>query len=273
MKDDTFYPLVTILMPSKNSEKTIEQSILSVLNQSYGNIEFIIFDSLSTDNTVSIINKYKNKVSYFKSESDLSPADAVNKGIKLSTGDYIMWLGTDDWLEHDHVSKIIRFFSVENIDFQYGNLTYVQNEKILFKQSGEVNYANQIAYKMPRLNSPTVCVRSDLFQYVGLFNVDYKFACDYEWLLRASKLGYKGVYNKDIYVFHRLGGLSTKYFVLASNEVRKAAVIYGGRPVMANFTFLITVLKVYLKIIFKIVLPNSVYNILIKYIRSSYQLR
>jgi len=273
MKNDNFFPLVTVLMASKNAEKTIEQSILSVLNQSYGNIEFIIFDSLSTDNTINIIKKYSDKIAYFSSELDSSPADAINKGINIATGNYIMWLASDDWLEKSHVSKIVSLFMLGNIDFQYGNLKYVDNEKITFTQSGEVDYANKILYKMPRLNSPTICVKSNLFKLVGSFNKNYKFACDYEWLLRAHKMGFSGLYNKDIYVFHRLGGLSTKYFISAALEVRKAAIIHGGKSTYANFYFLIFLMKSYLKIFLKIIFPESAYKILMNYIRSGYMIK
>jgi glycosyltransferase involved in cell wall biosynthesis len=259
-------------MASKNAEKTIEQAIVSVLSQCYESIEFIIFDSLSTDGTINIVNKYINKIAHFKVERDSSPADAINKAIKISTGEYIMWLATDDWLETDHVSKIVDLFRKSDVDFQYGNLIYIENEKITFKQSGEVDYMNKIKYKMPRLNSPTICVKSSLFESVGLFNIDYKFACDYEWLLRSRKIGHVGYYNNNINVHHRLGGLSTKYFISAANEVRKASIIHGGSAILANYIFLLIILKGYFKISLKVILPNLVYKNLMGYIRSNYRL-
>ena len=90
--------IISIITVSYNAVKTIEQTISSVVNQSYSNIEYIIIDGGSTDGTVDIIKKYEDRIAYWVSEPDGGIYDAMNKGIKVATGDYIQIIGADDFL-------------------------------------------------------------------------------------------------------------------------------------------------------------------------------
>jgi glycosyltransferase involved in cell wall biosynthesis len=118
---------VSIITISRNSEKTIEDSIQSVLKQLYNNIEYIIIDGASTDSTINKINKYLNKIDYFISEPDKSLYHALNKGIKAATGDIIGILHSDDtYNDNNVIGDIVSIFNDNvNIDLVYGDALFV----------------------------------------------------------------------------------------------------------------------------------------------------
>ena len=92
------YPKISIVTPSYNQGQYIEETILSVLGQRYPNLEYMIYDAESTDNTVEVIQRYENELTYWVSEKDKGQADAINKGFANSTGEILMWLNSDDIL-------------------------------------------------------------------------------------------------------------------------------------------------------------------------------
>ena len=107
-ENEMCYPKISIITVSYNAVATIEQTILSVINQTYENIEYIIIDGGSTDGTIDIIKKYKDKISYWVSEQDNGIYDAMNKGIDVATGDYIQFLNADDCLVNKEIIKIVK---------------------------------------------------------------------------------------------------------------------------------------------------------------------
>jgi len=115
-------PLVSIIIPSFNQGNFIEQTIKSILCQNYNNIEVIVVDGMSSDQTIEILNKYKNQISYIH-EPDSGQSDAINKGLKLAKGEIISWLNSDDlYVNRKAISKIVQKFETnKNIDFIYGD--------------------------------------------------------------------------------------------------------------------------------------------------------
>jgi glycosyltransferase involved in cell wall biosynthesis len=114
---------VSIITPSYNQGKYLEETIQSVLNQTYSNIEYLIIDGASTDNSIDIIKKYEEKIDYWISEPDDGQADAINKGLKQATGDFLCWLNSDDILYPDYVVRRLQQFE-ENpgVDMIYGDI-------------------------------------------------------------------------------------------------------------------------------------------------------
>lgn len=107
-------PVVTIVTPSFNQSRFIEETIISVLNQSYKNIQYIIIDGGSTDNTIEIVNKYKDQIDIIISESDEGQTDAINKGFKLAKGELVGWLNSDDIIYSDCVAQIVNLYNTNN---------------------------------------------------------------------------------------------------------------------------------------------------------------
>ncbi|MFM7854270.1 MAG: glycosyltransferase family 2 protein, partial [Flammeovirgaceae bacterium] len=119
-------PLVTIVTPSFNQGKYLERTIQSVLLQDYPNIEYIVIDGGSTDNSVEIIQKYQDKISYWVSERDKGQSDAINKGWRLAKGTYCSYLNSDDALEQGAVSKVVNsFLANPDVGVVYGDYTFV----------------------------------------------------------------------------------------------------------------------------------------------------
>src|ERR1035437_5829495 len=134
----TKYPLVSIITPSYNQAQFLEKTILSVLSQNYPNIEYIIIDGGSTDNSADIIRKYENKISFWISEKDKGQSDAINKGWKRAKGKYCSYLNSDDELVPGAVSKIVEAFEKnQDAGVVYGDYTFIdENEKEISRERG-----------------------------------------------------------------------------------------------------------------------------------------
>ena len=127
-------PLISIITVVYNGEKYLEQTINSVINQTYKNIEYIIIDGGSTDGTLDIIKQYEQHIAYWISEPDKGQSDALNKGIKKANGQVLGWLNADDYLLPNALKKFIHFYNNNNnYDFYYANYQWVNEHGILLK--------------------------------------------------------------------------------------------------------------------------------------------
>jgi glycosyltransferase involved in cell wall biosynthesis len=116
-------PKISIITPSYNQGSFLEETILSVLNQTYQNIEYIVIDGGSSDDSVEILKKYNSQISYWISEKDCGQADAINKGLHIATGEYVGWLNSDDCLLPDATKTVVDIFLKKtNVDFIYGDV-------------------------------------------------------------------------------------------------------------------------------------------------------
>ena len=204
---------ISILTCVLNNEKFIEDSIKSFQKQDYENKEQIIIDGGSTDNTIDIIHRKKNEKIKVYSSKDDGIYDAINKGIKLATGDIIGILHSDDFYENEEVlSDVMKEFKSTNADLVYGDLVYVskkKNLKIRYWQAGKFFDKKINKGWMPP--HPTVFVKKVVFNKIGNYNTTYKISSDYDFLVRAFN-------NKDINKHYlkktltnmRIGGASNK---------------------------------------------------------------
>lgn len=206
---------VTIITVCYNRKATIEQSIKSVLDQDYPDIEYIVIDGNSNDGTIDIIQSYADKITHFISEKDKGMYDAINKGLALATGDVIGLMHSDDvFYDSSVVSKIVECFNNSNTDAIYGNGIYVTNdeeEKIVRNRiGGEYDFKRLKKGWLPL--HPTVYIKKSIIDKYGNYNLKFKIASDTEFLLRyLFKYKIRMTYL-DIYIVKmRMGGLSTSY--------------------------------------------------------------
>jgi len=195
----------SIITVSYNSEKTIEQTILSVLNQTYSDYEYIIIDGGSTDKTVEIIKKYQDSFNgrlRWVSEPDDGIYYAMNKGIALAKGQYIGLLNSDDWYQEqalEHVANKV----TGNEDVLFGLLNTWLNEKLLRV------YANFLDHlPTDSLAHPSSFISKETYLKFGLYSTQYKSASDYEMFLRLQKAGCNFKYVDSVITNFRLGGTS-----------------------------------------------------------------
>ena len=220
---------VSIITVTYNSALTIEDTIQSVLEQTYPNIEYIIIDGESTDDTLQKIEPYSDKLSKFVSEKDSGMYDALNKGIKLATGDIIGILNSDDFYTDKFViEEVVKIFLEEHSDAVYADLQYVDsnhtNKIIRNWKSGNYKPGDFLYGWMPP--HPTFFVKKDIYRKFGNFSMELKSAADYELMLRfIHKHQIRLSYLKRVIVKMRAGGMSNsslKNRMRANKEDRKA---------------------------------------------------
>lgn len=228
---------VSIITVTYNSASTIEQTIQSVLNQSYTNIEYIIVDGVSTDGTLDILNRYKSQLHKIISEKDKGIYDALNKGIDLATGDVIGILHSDDfYMSSNVIENVANSFNQNQCDALYANLYYVDKDdtnKIKRKwYSGNYSEGDFLNGWMPP--HPTFFVKKEIYKKYGKFNLQFITAADYELMLRfIHKHKIKLTYLNEFIVKMRIGGKSNdtiKSRVTANLDDRKAWEVNGITP-------------------------------------------
>lgn len=227
---------ISIITATFNSSSTIGDTLESLKNQDYGDIEHIIVDGLSKDNTLEIVKSYPH-VSKIISEKDRGIYDAMNKGVLNATGEVIGILNSDDVYINDRIlSKVINAFEASETDAVYGDLKYVQqdnlNKTTRTWRSGPFR-KNKFYYGwMPP--HPSFFVRKRVYDKIGLFNTELRSSADYEFMLRALlKYDHKVKYIPEVLVKMRTGGMSNatlKNRVRANQEDRRAWELNGLKP-------------------------------------------
>jgi len=199
---------ITIITVTKNSEKYLEKNILSVINQNYKNYEHIIIDGKSTDKTIDIVNKYENKIKYFISEKDKGLYDAMNKGIKKSTGDIIGILNSDDIYYKKSLVVVNNYFNkYKDLDFLFGS---VHKHRLLY---GYEPHKIKWTFGFYSTHSIGFFIKKDAQKKVGFYNIKYKYSADYDLFYRLIvKKKMIGIATKKNEVFGRFrsGGLSSR---------------------------------------------------------------
>jgi len=181
------HPLISIITIVFNGQQTLEHTILSIQSQTYSNIEYIIIDGGSTDGTLDLIRQYDRQINYWISEPDRGISDAFNKGISAAHGEIIGMLNSDDWYEKDAVEIAVEKLKDSGADIVYGDLRTWDNDA----KSEIVSADHELLDKEMSLNHPAVFVARSAYERIGLYRTDFRFAMDYEWLLRAKKAGLK----------------------------------------------------------------------------------
>lgn len=236
---------ISIITVCYNSSNTIEKTILSVKNQTYKNIEYIVVDGNSKDVTVSIIEKHQDIISKWISEPDKGLYDAMNKGIDLATGDLIGILNSDDTFNSDTViEEVVNFHTKNDIEASVGDiLQHKVNGKIIRLYSSK--YWNpeklKIGFMPPH---PSIFFKRELFLKFGLYDLGFKIGADYELITRfflKNNISWK--YSGITTTAMLVGGLSssgTSSYKLITKEIQKALFMNGiiFSPIKIRIRFL-----------------------------------
>ena len=204
-------PLISIVTVVFNGEKYLEQTILSVLNQTYDNVEYIIIDGGSTDDTLEIIKKYEDSIDYWVSEKDKGIYGAMNKGITLCQGDLVGLINADDYYEIDAVESVLETYSLNsyNKDAVYhGSIRYIIDEK---KGIVELRRANENISKIVRgmvVNHPATFLPINIYKKHGFFSIENRVVSDWDLMLRLYNAKIKFVPIEDVLANFRKGGIS-----------------------------------------------------------------
>lgn len=227
-------PVLTVVTVVYNNVADIERTMLSVLNQTYPAIEYIVIDGRSTDGTLQVIERYKDKLAKLISEKDNGIYDAMNKGIKAATGDYIIFMNSGDgFYANDTVARV--FASAEDADVYYGETEMMDEEG---NNLGRRRHAAPEAFTWKdfkygmSISHQAIYIRRSL---VEPYDAKYQLSADIDWILRAAKKA-KSIVNVHAYVArYKMGGMSKqkqKQSLLERFDIMKKH--YGLLPTVFN---------------------------------------
>jgi len=228
---------VSIITITYNSAETVEDTIQSVLSQSYPNIEYIIVDGASKDDTLSIVNRYSDKIATIISEPDKGIYDAMNKGVRAATGDIVGILNSDDfYADNEVISNIVETIQRTHSDACYADLVYVdrvETDRVIRSwKSGTYRHGDFLRGWMPP--HPTFFVKRSIYEKYGLYSLQLRSAADYELMLRLiHKHGISLSYLPRVITKMRAGGHSNvtlKNRWRANKEDRLAWKMNGLQP-------------------------------------------
>ena len=206
-------PLISIITACLNSESTIRDTIESVLNQTYNNIEYIIVDGDSTDKTVSIIesheNNFKKNIIVYKwiSEPDKGIYDAINKGIELAKGELIGIIGSDDWYEKNAIEEIVKSYIKDMPDYIHGNMNIYSKDRQLI--STVRPKSKTLMIKRMTFFHPSSFITKRVYDELKGYSLDYDICSDYDLILKIIKGNYTIKYIEQVIANFSVGGIST----------------------------------------------------------------
>lgn len=249
MPQHAIHPLVSIITVVKNNVDTIEEAILSIINQTYSNVQYIVIDGGSTDGTLDILNKYYklNNINILVSEQDYGIADAWNKGIKLSSGSIIGLLNSDDVYHHDNILNAVNKFKEINFSdvVLYGTAIFVDKFNKPVSTNNRLYNKSRLDYGFGFMHTSCFCTKN-LYNKIGLFNESARIAVDTEFLLRCVKANIQFLHC-NITTRMRKGGISDKHPIKAHFEYLKFTRIIGFGSARIYFNILIFIIYILLK--------------------------
>ena len=239
---------VSIITVCYNSEKTIEQTIKSVIGQTYQNIEYLIIDGGSKDKTIEIIKKYDDKIAYWISEPDNGIYDAMNKGLQAATGEVIGIINSDDWYDEKTIANVVAAFLEYDCEFIHGDIVRVYDDLDFSVRCHPASIES--IWHRTAFYHPTWFIKKSLYERHGLFRTELFICGDYELLLRLYTQDVKFHYLPDDLAYYRMSGFSNKQTFLGYREIRALSIEYGYNKVKAYLWY------------YKKVTERRIYNII-----------
>jgi len=207
MPDDSKYPRISIITPSYNQGQFIEETIRSVLLQGYPNIEYIIIDGGSNDNTVEIINKYEKHITYWVSEQDEGQTHAINKGFAIATGDLIGWQNSDDFYYVNAFNSLVNAsFNHFEYDVFYGTRNYLNldGDGITTKDDNKSPFDLERMIPNANMANQSMFFRKRIFQHGNFLDTSFHHCMDHEFFWRLIFKGYRFIFVPEIKGCYRL---------------------------------------------------------------------
>ena len=227
-------PKVSVVTITFRARETLTATIDSVQAQLFQECEHVVVDGDSGDGTVELLQSRLRPQDYWISEADRGISDAFNKGVALSAGEYVQFINADDWMSPEQLQCAVAAIERTGADFVFGDLVFYEGGVPTFRYGGEPDYQRAIGRRMPSLNHPTVLVRRAAFERIGLFDLSYRCAMDYDWFLRLHRAGGRGVYDPSIIAHMNHAGVSNLQFRRTIREVESIAVAHGRPRVLAR---------------------------------------
>ena len=197
------YPKISIVTVTYNAEQYLEQTIKSVIEQDYSNIEYIIIDGASKDNTIDIIKKYEKYITYWISEPDSGIYDAMNKGIDVATGEWINFMNAGDSFTNNILNKLFTIDVISNYDIIYGDRILISTEKKVIEKANSL----ENFYLMMPFGHQSTFIKSNILK-TNKFDLLYTLSSDYDLLLNLYQNNYSFYYYPEPISHFILGGLS-----------------------------------------------------------------
>jgi glycosyltransferase involved in cell wall biosynthesis len=187
-------PLVSIITPSFNQGRFLTATIRSVIEQDYPNIEYIVMDGGSTDDSVAVLQSFSDRIDYWESRPDRGQSHAINKGLQRARGEVLGWLNSDDVLLPDTVSQVVEtFLKNPEADVVYGRLERIDEEGCFVPTpllpKDKLEYSTKYLLKECLVNQPGAFWRREIMEKVGFLNEDLQYSLDYEYWIRFALYG------------------------------------------------------------------------------------
>lgn len=203
---------ISIITPSFNQGQFIEETIDSILSQQYPDLEYIVIDGGSTDNTLEIIKKYQKHLTYWVSEKDSGQSHAINKGLHKASGDIVNWINSDDYLEQGALKTIAEAFENPETNVFIGRSNIVKNGKIIRQSRGTDIYPGNLpkTIGLARIDQPEHWWRKSVIDQIGSLNTNLHYIMDRDWWIKyLLRFGLNGIEKTDtILANFRLHGTS-----------------------------------------------------------------
>lgn len=233
MNEPAALPLVSIITICFNNASDIEATIVSVLSQTYPNVEYIIIDGGSTDGTVSIIKKFESKLKYWVSENDRGISHAFNKGLAAATGEITGLINASDMYEPGAIEAAVA--ALKEADVVYGDLKYLTGGVSFYIQKGDHRYLPQEM----TVNHPTVFVKQQWYKLYGGFNERFRCAMDYDVMLRLFVNGARFKNTNTVLASMNQNGLSDTQWLLGCKETLQIKNHYFPRHRLKNVLYFV----------------------------------
>jgi len=235
---------ITLITPSYNQGNFIEETILSVINQQYPNLEYIIIDGGSTDNTVEVIKKYQEHITYWVSEKDKGQSDAINKGLAVSTGAVINWLNSDDVMMPGCLHAVANYFKNNpGIGLVYGNIIHFNKDSETVRpliKASQLHYYSKICFPQP-----ATFFSREIIDTVGPIDENIHFSMDWDLYIRALLAGFKSLQVPELFCRFRIHDNSKSVSVFNKRLLVDNALIFYSiaKSIDPGFVFIDTLYK------------------------------